>query len=164
VWHLVDAGATRRKIAQLGGVLVLVGIATEIVCIGLGTYEYYGPHPFRVLSFPLWIAVGSAVIGLVSGIIAARVRPLLSGPAVWAYLPLVPVTMTMIHFGTGFLAVDAINAPNPPTWLLYLSATAAMALATTVAMAALKLVPSQAGTAAEKPASLADSGAGAVAG
>lgn len=164
VWNLVDSGATRQKIAKLGGVLVLVGIVTEIVCIGLGTYEYYGPHPFRVLGFPLWIAVGSAVIGLVSGILAARLRPLTSGPAVWAYLPLVPVTMTMVHFGTGFLALDAINAPNPPTWLLYISATATMALAATVAMAALKLVPSAAGASPEQQGSLAESaGAGSVA-
>jgi hypothetical protein len=132
----------------MAALLVAIGIVTEIVCITLGTYEYYGPHPFRVLNFPLWIAVANAVVGMVSGILAARLRPLLSGAQVLVYVALVPVTMTMIQFGTGFLALDAINAANPPTWLLYVTATISMALAGGVAMAALKLVPAHAERAA----------------
>jgi hypothetical protein len=146
----------------MGALLVAIGIATEIVCITLGTYEYYGPHPFRVASFPLWIAVANAVVGMVCGILAARLRSLLSGRQVWAYLALVPATMTMIQFGTGFLALDAINATIPPTWLLYVTATISMALAATVAMAALKLVPARA--AAARNGSDAEAGARAVAG
>lgn len=144
VWHRIDQGANRAALAKLAGVLVLIGIATEIACITLGTYEYYGPHPFRVLSFPLWIAVANAVIGIVAGIVAARLRPLLTGTQALAYVALVPATMAMIQFGTGFLALDAINTPSPASWLLYLCATVSMGLAATVAFVALKLVPAEA--------------------
>ncbi|HTK63395.1 MAG TPA: hypothetical protein VL595_13515 [Pseudonocardia sp.] len=144
VWARIDKGAARRDVGRMAALLVAIGIVTEIVCITLGTYEYYGPHPFRVLNFPLWIAVANAVVGMVSGILAARLGPLLPGPRVWAYVALVPATMTMVQFGTGFLALDAINATNPPTWLLYGTATISMALAATVAMAALRLVPARA--------------------
>jgi len=149
VWHRVERGATRSGLAKLGGVLILISIATEIVCIMLGTYEYYGPHPFRVLSYPMWISVANAVIGIVAGVVAARLRPLLPGRQALAYVALVPATMTMIQFGTGFLALDAINTPHPASWLLYLCATASMALAATVAFVALKLVP--AGAVAAEP-------------
>ena len=118
-----------------------MGIATELLCINLGTYEYYGPHPFRIDSFPVWIAVANAVVGIVAGVVAARLRPLLPGTQAWAYLGLIPVCMTAIQFGTGFLALDVINTPHPSIWLLYLSAIASMALAATVAFVALKLVP-----------------------
>jgi hypothetical protein len=76
-------------------------------------------------------------------------RPLLPGRQALAYVALVPATMTMIQFGTGFLALDAINTPHPASWLLYLCATASMALAATVAFVALKLVP--AGAEAAEP-------------
>jgi hypothetical protein len=134
VWSWLSYGA-------FYGVLLLVGALTEIVCIKLGTYEYYGPHPFRVASFPLWIAVANASVGLVAGIIADRLRPLLPGPQVIAYLALVPGCMTMIQFGTGFLTLDAINTPNPPMWLLYGLAVVSMALAGALSWCALRLVP-----------------------
>jgi hypothetical protein len=141
VWWRVEQGATRASIAKLGGVLVLIGIATEWLCINLGTYEYYGSHPFRIFSFPVWIAVANAVVGIVAGVVAARLRPLLPGTQAWAYLALIPVSMTAIQFGTGFLALDVINTPDPSIWLQYLSAIASMALAAAVAFVALKLVP-----------------------
>jgi hypothetical protein len=143
VWWRIEQGASRASITKLGAVLIGIGIATEIACIRLGTYEYYGPHPFRVLSFPVWISVANAVIGIVAGVAAARLRPLLSGPQTWAYIALVPATMTAIQFGTGFLALDVINTPHPASWLQYLTATASMALAATVGYLALQLVPAQ---------------------
>lgn len=143
IWWRVEQGATRATIARLGGVLVLIGIATEIVCIQLGTYEYYGPHPFRVASFPLWISVANAAIGIVGGIVAARLRPLLPGPQSLAYIALVPATMTAIQFGTGFMALDVINTPNPSSALMYVTAIVSMALAVTITFIALKLVPAR---------------------
>jgi len=141
IWWRVEQGATRASIWRLSGVLLLIGIATEIVCIQLGTYEYYGEHPFRVASFPMWIAVANAAIGIVGGIIAARLRPLLTGVQALAFIALVPACMTMIQIGTGFLALDVINTPHPSTFLLYFSAIASMGLAITVTFVAVKLIP-----------------------
>jgi hypothetical protein len=148
VWWRIEKGATRSDLLRLGGILLLIGAATEIVCIKLGTYEYYGPHPFRVAEFPLWIAVANASVGMVAGIVAQRLRPLLPGPQVIAYLALVPGCMTMIQFGTGFVTLDAINTPNPPMWLLYVLSVISMALSCALSWCALRLVP----TTRERPA------------
>jgi hypothetical protein len=141
VWWRVSRGATRLDIAKLGGLLFLIGVATELVCIRLGTYEYYGSHPFRVGQFPLWIAVANAAVGIVGGILAAKLAPLLRGAQVWTLVVLVPTTMTMIQFGTGFPTLDAINTPNPPSWLLYVLATVSMGLAATACWCAARLLP-----------------------
>jgi hypothetical protein len=141
VWWRVEQGATRASIWRLGGVLVLIGIVTEIVCIQLGTYEYYGEHPFRVASFPLWIAFANSAIGVVGGIVAARLRPLLTGAAGWTMIALVPAVMPAMQIGTGFLALDVINTSAPSTVLLYLTGTASIALACTAVFIAVKLLP-----------------------
>jgi hypothetical protein len=141
VWWRTEQGATAASIWKLSGLLIAVGIATEIVCIRLGTYEYYGEHPFRVASFPMWIAVANSAIGVVSGIIAARLRPLLTGCQAWAFIALVPAVMPAMQIGTGFLALDAINTPDPSPFLLYATAIASMALSATSIYVAVRLLP-----------------------
>lgn len=141
VWWRVEQGATRTDLAKLGGVLFLVGVATEIVCIRLGTYEYYGQHPFRVADFPIWIAVANAAVGVVGGVLAYWLTTLLRGRQVWALVTLVPATMTLVQFGTGFPTLDAINTPHPATWLLYVLATVSMAMAITVSWCAVRSLP-----------------------
>ena len=141
IWWRVEQGATRASIWRLSGFLVVIGIVTEIVCIQLGTYEYYGEHPFRVASFPLWIAFANSAIGVVGGILAARLRPLLTGAQGWAFIALVPAVMPAMQIGTGFLALDVINTPDPSTFLLYFTGIASMGLASTSIFIALKLLP-----------------------
>jgi hypothetical protein len=111
------------------------------VCIQLGTYEYYGEHPFRVASFPVWIAFANSAIGVVGGIIAARLRPLLTGAGAWAMVALVPAVMPAMQIGTGFLALDVINTPEPSMLLLYLTGIASIGLACTSIFIAVKLLP-----------------------
>jgi len=141
VWWRVEQGASRAALVKLAGAVILIFIAVEIVCITLGIYEYYGSHPFRVLSFPLWISVANTMIAIVAGVVAARLRPLLPGVQALAYIALVPVAMTGVMFGTSFLALDVINTSYSPAWLQYLTVTISMALAATVGFVALKLVP-----------------------
>jgi hypothetical protein len=143
IWWRVEQGATRASIWKLSGVLVMIAIATEIVCIRLGTYEYYGEHPFRVASFPLWIAVANSAIGVVGGIIAAQLRPLLPGVQAWALIALVPAVMPAMQVGTGFLTLDVINTPDPSTFLLYFTAITSMGLAATAIFIAVKLLPAR---------------------
>jgi hypothetical protein len=51
--------------------------------------------------------------------------------------------MTAIQFGTGFMALDVINTPNPSSALMYVTAIVSMALAVTITLIALKLVPAR---------------------
>jgi hypothetical protein len=149
IWWRVEQGATRGSIWRLSGVLVAIGIVTEIVCIRLGTYEYYGAHPFRVASFPLWISFANSAIGVVGGIIAGRLRPLLPGAQAWAFVALVPAVMPAMQIGTGFLALDVINTPNPSTFLLYFTAVVSMGLSATAIFVAARLLPKQSALAAK---------------
>ncbi len=141
VWWRTEQGATSASIWRLSGLLVVIGIATEMVCIQLGTYEYYGEHPFRVASFAVWIAVANSAIGVVGGIIAARLRPLLTGPQAWAFIILVPTVMPAMQVGTGFLALDVMNTADPSPFLLYGTAVASMALSATSIYVAVRLLP-----------------------
>ena len=151
IWWKVEQGATARSIWRLSGVLVVIGIATEIVCIQLGTYEYYGDHPFRVASFPLWIAVANSAIGVVGGIVAARLSPVLTGRRAWAMIALVPAVMPAMQIGTNFLALDAINTPHPSPLLTYSTSIASMALSVTMVYIAIKLLPTRSASAADGP-------------
>jgi hypothetical protein len=144
IWWRVEQGATASSIWRLAGMLVAIGIATEIVCIQLGTYEYYGAHPFRVASFPLWIAVANSAIGIVGGIIAARLRPVLTGHRAWAMVALVPAVMPAIQIGTNFLALDVISNAKPAPVLMYATAIVSMALSVTTVYIAIKSLPAHA--------------------
>jgi len=151
IWWKVEQGATARSVWRLTGVLVAIGIATEIVCIQLGTYEYYGDHPFHVASFPLWIAVANSAIGVVGGIVAARLSPVLTGRQAWAMIALVPAVMPAMQIGTNFLALDVINTPNPSPLLMYSTSIASMALSVTMVYIAIKLLPTRSASVADGP-------------
>ncbi|MEZ0054108.1 hypothetical protein ABIA30_005148 [Mycobacterium sp. MAA66] len=151
VWWRVEQGATASSVWRLAGVLVAIGIATEIVCIRLGTYEYYGAHPFRVASFPLWISVANSAIGIVGGIIAARLRRALTGHQAWAMVVLVPAVMPAIQIGTNFLALDVISNANPSTVLMYAAAIVSMAASVTTVYLAIKMLPARPTRTADGP-------------
>ncbi|MUL64553.1 hypothetical protein BOO86_08780 [Mycobacterium sp. CBMA 234] len=152
IWWRVERGATASSVWRLAGVLVAIGIATEIVCIQLGTYEYYGAQPFRVASFPLWIAVANSAIGIVGGIIAARLRPVLTGPQAWAMVVLVPAVMPAIQIGTNFLALDVMSNAKPSPVLMYTAAIVSMAMSITTIYIAIKSLPTRTARTADGPA------------
>lgn len=152
IWWRVEQGATAASVWRLAGVLVAIGTATEIVCIQLGTYEYYGAHPFRIASFPLWISVANSAIGIVGGILAARLRPVLTGRRAWAMLALVPAVMPAIQIGTNFLALDVISNAKPSPVLMYASAIVSMAMSVTVVYIAIKSLPTRTAHESDSPA------------
>jgi hypothetical protein len=143
VWWRIEKGARQAAIWRLTGILVVFFIVLEWLNIKIGTYEYYGPHPFRVFSFPVWIAFVNSAIGIVAGIIAMRLRPVLSGRKAWAYIVVVPTVMPALMIGTTFLALDVINSPHPSTVLVYLAAIVSVGLAMTATYVATQILPAE---------------------
>jgi hypothetical protein len=145
----VDRGLTRGGAVKLAGVFLLIYVTFEVIGINLGVYTYFGPHPFRVANFPIWVSISNAVIGVVAGIAVARLRPLLPGRSVWALLPVVPAVFAMVSFGGSFPALVAMNMPDPPTALVWAAAVLSMALAAATLYLASLLLPSGARVALE---------------
>lgn len=141
----VDRGLTRRGAAKLALVFAGIYLTFELVGINLDVYTYFGRHPFRVLGFPVWVTVSNATIGVIAGILVARLRPMLPGPRVWALVPVIPAVFAMISFGGSFPALVALNMPNPPTALVWLAAIVSMALSGALLSLACLLLPSSLG-------------------
>jgi len=101
IWWRVEQGATARSIWRLSGVLVAIGIATEIVCIQLGTYEY-----LRGSSVPRGLVPAVDRGGQLrnrgrwAASSAARLSPVLTGRQAWAMIALVPAVMPAMQIGT----------------------------------------------------------------
>lgn len=148
----VDRGLTRRDALRLTGIFLAVYTAFEFVGINLGVYGYFGPHPFRVLDFPVWLSVANASIGLIAGIAIARLRPRLDGRQIWALLPVVPAVFAMVSFGGAFPALVAMNMPDAPAALVWAAAVASMALECSMLHLAALLLPAE--TRATRRASL----------
>jgi hypothetical protein len=140
----VDRGLTRAGAWRLAGVFMVVYTIFEFVGINLGVYEYYGPHPFRVFNFPVWVSVSNGSIGMIAGILIARLRPLLAGRQIWALVPVVPAVFAMVSFGGSFPALVAMNAPDAPTAVIWLAAIASMALEFSMLHLASLLLPAAA--------------------
>ena len=139
--HLI-AGGSRRDMGRLTLVLFSVFTAFELIGINLGTYEYYGPHPFRVMGFPVWLSVMNTTVSVVAGVAVFRLLPVLRGAETWALLVVVPASFAMMEF-TAFPALVVINADGPPMWLVYASSVVAMAVCYLTQRLVLKAVPEE---------------------
>lgn len=141
VWSQVEKGATRLQLAKLAGVLWCGFVVLEIVNIRLGTYEYFGPQPFRVAGFPVWIAAANVAICLAIGVGCARLRRVVSGGQIWVLLALGPLAVSAGLVGTEFPTLNVLHTLNPPTWLIYASAVVSTALAVGMGWIACQFIP-----------------------
>ncbi|WP_028985081.1 hypothetical protein [Sporichthya polymorpha] len=141
-WYLTERGATRATIAKALGGMWVFAIATEITGTQLDTYDYFGPHPFRVAGFPIWVSLGVACICASIGIGAARIRRSFDPAAGLAAVFLLgPVACVVGLVGTGFPTMTVVNTPDPSTAALYGAALGSTALNLLFAWFLTQLVP-----------------------
>jgi hypothetical protein len=141
LWWLLERGASRAQVWKFLGALWVVAALVEIANINLHTYTYYGPQPFRLDHFPLWIPLSNAAICTVLGVAAAHLGRLLHGAKQLLILVVGPVAIAAGLFGTAFPEATVLHTVNPARWLVYLAAIASMALAFGVAWLAIECVP-----------------------
>jgi hypothetical protein len=141
-WYLVERGATRATITRAVAGMWVFAILTEVCGTQLNTYDYFGPHPFRVAGFPVWVSLGVACICASIGIGAARIRRSFDPAAgLAATFLLGPVACVVGLIGTGFPTMTVINTPDPSTGALYGAALGSTVLNLLLAWFLTQLVP-----------------------
>lgn len=124
----IDGGATRRDILRYAALLWWVFTGFELVGTNLGTYGYFGAHPYRVTGFPVWVSVANTAIVVVAAVAITRMRPMLPGARAWAMIVLVPGAFALGTFTPSFPTLEIISHPEPDPVLLWASATLSMLL------------------------------------
>jgi hypothetical protein len=144
VWWLTERGATRATIAKVIAGLWVFAVLTEITGTRFNTYEYFGPHPFRVAGFPIWVSLGVSCICVLIGVGTARIRRAFDpGAGLASIFLLGPVACVVGLVGTGFPAMTVINTVDPPSWLVTLAGGASTILNLLLAWFITQLVPPQ---------------------
>lgn len=119
----LEKGITRTGLYRNAALTALTTAIFEITAINSGLYMYYGEHPFRVLEYPLWVAMLEAAqitCFAVSCVwlkkkVGAKPLPLL------AVFVLFPANFCFTTLGAGFPGLIAINTDDPSPLLLYAS-------------------------------------------
>jgi hypothetical protein len=106
MYRKMQRGALHRPLWQYYLLFWLANFALEMPGLNLGIYRYYGEQPFRVLGFPLWMAVTNALMPLLIGSLFNRLRGILVGPAALLAVVLVPMVVGAAQIAAGW-----------PTWL-----------------------------------------------
>lgn len=128
----IERGVSMSQLFRLAAITALTTAVFEIVAIQGGTYTYYGPHPLRVLEYPLWIAVLEAAQITTFTVVAVQLRARTRGE--WPLLGLFvlfPANFCFSNLGAGFPGIVAINAPSPSPLLTTLAALLSIAFAAT---------------------------------
>ena len=102
---------TRRGLFAVAGVEFLMSCAFEMIGINIGTYTYWGPHVFRIFSYPLVIGVLETAQVVCFAVAAAQLRRRVSSTTgLLALFVIFPVTFFMANFGAGAAVIIGIHA------------------------------------------------------
>jgi hypothetical protein len=94
-------------------------MAFEIIAINGGAYEYWGPHTFRVLEYPLAIGVLEATQATCYAVLAAIIRERASSNTMLLSLFLLfPAVFFMVNFGLGSPLIIALHWQTPAPLLV----------------------------------------------
>ena len=142
---------TMRTVWTMYGFIVAMAVAAEMTYVSLlRVYEYQDSQPFVVFGYPIFLGFTNAMSALVSGLIVARLAPMLRGAAQLYLILLVPMAFAAGLFGTGILYLSVRHSvDNPNMLLVHVAALTVVAgIAGTVAMLGRHLVvaPALAGT------------------
>lgn len=125
-----ERGVGRREVFRFAGLTMVTTAIFETSAINLGLYTYYGPHAFRFLGYPLWIAVVEAAQITGFAVLAAVCHQRLqNGPSVLGLFVLYPAHFAYALLGAGFPALIAINSPHPSTGLVWGASTLSIGFA-----------------------------------
>jgi hypothetical protein len=141
VWNRLSRGASRQDITKLIVTLWAVFTGFELVGINLGTYTYYGQHPFRLADFPVWLSLANVAIVVLVGIAVWKLQPLLSGLRQASLLVVVPAMFCLVSFGTSFPTLVVISHTNSSPALMWAAGAFSMLLGVMIISLATLAVP-----------------------
>ena len=114
MYRKMQPGVERRPLWQYYFLFWLANFALEMPGLNLGIYQYYGDQPFRVLGFPLWMAVTNGLMPLMIGALFNALRDVLVGPAALLTVVLVPMVVGATQIAAGWPTWLALNAGRGP--------------------------------------------------
>jgi hypothetical protein len=136
------ATLTRSGLIAVAGVIFLMSCAFEIVGINVGTYTYWGPHVFRIFSYPLVIGVLETAQVVCFSVAAAQLRRRVSsGAGQLALFVLFPVTFFAANFGAGAAVIVGIHAQHTTRLLVTLTTLVSIGCAATLIRLAASFLP-----------------------
>jgi hypothetical protein len=97
----------------------------EVPGTAIGSYAYFGPHPFKFMGYPLWIGMMAGLGIPLAGFAVQAVKQVMEGPSLW--------------LTTAVLIPVAIYGSEVITWPMWITLNGGASLATTRWMAALSL-------------------------
>lgn len=85
--------------------------ALEMPPLQIGNiYAYYGNQPFRVLDFPVWMAMTNSLMPILAGALLSAFDDVLKGPRSLLALALVPMAVGSAEIATGWPIWLALNS------------------------------------------------------
>lgn len=149
----IARGLSPQGLFQWAAVELLCSCAFEMIGINGGTYEYWGPHVFRILNYPLVIGVLETAQVICFSVAAAALRRIASGwvPLLGLFV-LFPCMFYFANFGAGAPLIIAIHTPNPSSALVMASTVLSIAFALALIWGASRVLATAASTTFNKAA------------
>lgn len=129
----LDRGISRQGFLLWAAATLLISSAFEIYGIAGGAYAYWGPHPLRILGYPVVVGVLETSFVMSFSVLAhAYRRQTGDGLTLLGIIPLFPLVFYGVNFGLGAptLVMLGVAPPSPIGVMLgsLLSITAAVAV------------------------------------
>ncbi len=121
---------TGRGLYAWAGVELAMSCVFEMFGINGGVYEYWGPHAFRILHYPIIIGILEASQVTCFAVAAAELRHRARHPAaLFALFAIFPMTFYLANFGAGAPVIIALHLDTPSPMLVTLGTLVSIAFA-----------------------------------
>jgi hypothetical protein len=138
---------TASGLFRLAGVELAMSCVFEMIGINGGAYEYWGPHAFRILEYPVTIGVLEAAQVVAFTVAASLLRRRVSHPlGLLGLFVLFPCTFFMVNLGAGAPMIVALHLDDPSPLIVGAASVLSMIFAVVVVRGAALALPSTSGT------------------
>lgn len=109
-YRQMQKGLTHKKFWIIYAIGWIANFLVEIPVLQAKVYIYHGPQPLMFLGFPLWQAMGNALMPIMSATIVHVWRDYLSGARMLLVIPIMPAAVTMTLTTVGLPTFLAVNS------------------------------------------------------
>ncbi|WP_022978579.1 hypothetical protein [Nevskia ramosa] len=149
----IAKGLTATGLYQWAAIELACSCVFEMIGINGGLYEYWGPHAFRILNYPLAIGMLETAQVVCLAVAAAELRR--RSTSHWPLLGLIvmfPCTFYLGNFGAGAPMIIALHLENPSMLMSTICSAISIGVALVLIFGASKLLPAeQAAAVARRP-------------
>ncbi|MAZ89988.1 MAG: hypothetical protein CL693_20315 [Cellvibrionaceae bacterium] len=146
-------GLGRDGLFRWFAIALAMSMAFEIIAIQGGAYEYWGPHAFRILEYPLVIGILEATQVIFYALIANLLREKAKSKRVLLSLFIIfPCTFFMVNFGMGSPMIIALHWPTSNPLLVQAATLISIGAALYSVWAVSTILPGKQASSSSQPA------------